>query len=245
MLSAHLIVIGVVGVALGVGVLLVDRWGPVWLRARVFALVGAVALGCSVQLGSVDLPVALVLAVAMLLVRERAAVGEDADSQHPLGPLAPALVVASLVGVWASVPDVEPALAGGACLTPVAIWWWLRRRRVGPAETAVLTSIVLAAAVLGSAGWPVVLAACATVGMVLVAPLVLGFVGGACTGAAMIARVVAHLLGSVPAVETLAWADSAAFAVVEGRTATRDAEEAAARARTFATGPVGAVLLDV
>ncbi len=199
MLSAHLIVIGVVGVALGVGVLLVDRWGPVWLRARVFALVGAVALGCSVQLGSVDLPVALVLAVAMLLVRERAAVGEDADSQHPLGPLAPALVVASLVGVWASVPDVEPALAGGACLTPVAIWWWLRRRRVGPAETAVLTSIVLAAAVLGSAGWPVVLAACATVGMVLVAPLVLGFVGGACTGAAMIALVVAHLLVSVPA----------------------------------------------
>jgi hypothetical protein len=198
-LSAHLIVIGVVGVALGVGVLLVDRWGPVWLRARVFALVGAVALGCSVQLGSVDLPVALVLAVAMLLVRERAAVGEDADSQHPLGPLAPALVVASLVGVWASVPDVEPALAGGACLTPVAIWWWLRRRRVGPAETAVLTSIVLAAAVLGSAGWPVVLAACATVGMVLVAPLVLGFVGGACTGAAMIALVVAHLLVSVPA----------------------------------------------
>lgn len=53
------------------------------------------------------------------------------------------------------------------------------------------------------------------------------------------------LLGTVPAVETLAWADSAAFAVVEGRTATRDAEEAAARARTFATGPVGAVLLDV
>ena len=199
MLSAHLIVIGVVGVALGVGVVMVDRWGPVWLRARVFALVGAVALGCSVQLGSVDLPVALVLAVAMLLVRERAAVGEDADSQHPLGPLAPALVVASLVGVWASVPDVEPALAGGACLTPVAIWWWLRRRRVGPAETAVLTSIVLAAAVLGSAGWPVVLAACATVGMVLVAPLVLGFVGGACTGAAMIALVVAHLLVSVPA----------------------------------------------
>jgi hypothetical protein len=198
-LSAHLIVIGVVGVALGVGVVMVDRWGPVWLRARVFALVGAVALGCSVQLGSVDLPVALVLAVAMLLVRERAAVGEDADSQHPLGPLAPALVVASLVGVWASVPDVEPALAGGACLTPVAIWWWLRRRRVGPAETAVLTSIVLAAAVLGSAGWPVVLAACATVGMVLVAPLVLGFVGGACTGAAMIALVVAHLLVSVPA----------------------------------------------
>ena len=199
MLSAHLIVIGVVGVALGLGVLLVDRWGPVWLRARVFALVGAVALGCSVQLGSVDLPVALVLAVAMLSVRERAAVGEDADSQHPLGPLAPALVVASLVGVWASVPDVEPALAGGACLTPVAIGWWLRRRRVGPAETAVLTSIVLAAAVLGSAGWPVVVAACATVGMVLVAPLVLGFVGGACTGAAMIALVVAHLLVSVPA----------------------------------------------
>jgi Mrp family chromosome partitioning ATPase len=53
------------------------------------------------------------------------------------------------------------------------------------------------------------------------------------------------LLGTVSAVETLAWGDSAVFAVVEGRTTTRDAEEAAARARTFATGPVGAVLLDV
>jgi len=217
MLTPHLIVIGIVCVVLGTAVVALDRWGPTWLRSRTFALVGAVALGCSVRLGSVELPVALVLAVALLSVRERAAAGEDPVSQHPTGPLAPALVVASLVGVWASVPDVEPALAAGACLMPVAVWWWVGRRRVGSTETAVLTSVVLAAAVLGSAGWPVVLAASATVGMVLVAPVILTFAGGACTGAALAALVATHLLVSVPAGRLAlhrSWSISAVIAVV-------------------------------
>lgn len=216
-LSAHLILIGIVGVALGGAVVAVDHWGPVFLRARLFALVGVAALGCSVQFGSVDLPVALVLSFAMVAVRERAAVGEDAGSQHPLGSLAPALTVASLIGVWASVPDVEPALAAGACLSPVALWWWVRRRRLGSAETAVLTSLVFAAAVLGSAGWPVVIAAAATIGMVLVAPLVLGFIGGACTGSALAALIVAHLVVSVPAGRVAMqrpWSASAVIAAV-------------------------------
>ena len=53
------------------------------------------------------------------------------------------------------------------------------------------------------------------------------------------------LLGGVPAVETLGWADGTVLALVEGRTTTRDAEEAAARVRTFGRGPLGVVLLDV
>jgi len=53
------------------------------------------------------------------------------------------------------------------------------------------------------------------------------------------------LLGGVPSVDTLQWGDSTVLALVEGRTTTRDAEEAAARVRTFAKGPAGTVLLDV
>ena len=235
MLTPHLVLIGVVGVVLGGAVVAVDRWGPTWLRARTFALVGVVALGCSVQLGSVDLPVALVLGAALCTVRERVVVGEDTVSQHPLGPLAPALTVASLVGVWASVPDVEPAVAAGACLTPVALWWWLGRRRIGATETAVLTSVVLVAAVLGSAGWPVVLAAAATVGMVLVAPVVLGVAGGAFVGAALVALIVTHLAVSVPAGRLALHRPWSASAVIAATTLAVDAAVALSVRRWWGT----------
>ncbi|MFZ4518279.1 MAG: O-antigen ligase family protein [Microthrixaceae bacterium] len=53
------------------------------------------------------------------------------------------------------------------------------------------------------------------------------------------------LLGTVPGGPVLAWADAVALALVEGRTVTFDAEDAALRVRTFTAAPSGVVLLDV
>jgi Mrp family chromosome partitioning ATPase/O-antigen ligase len=53
------------------------------------------------------------------------------------------------------------------------------------------------------------------------------------------------LLGDCPAAPALRWADATALALVEGRTVTFDAEDAAAQVLTFATGPAGVVMLDV
>ena len=43
----------------------------------------------------------------------------------------------------------------------------------------------------------------------------------------------------------LAWADSVVLTLVEGRTVTFDAEDAAAPIRTFAAGPAGVVMMVV
>jgi O-antigen ligase len=53
------------------------------------------------------------------------------------------------------------------------------------------------------------------------------------------------LLSAVPAASLLRWADATTLALVEGRTVTFDAEDAAAQVHTFASGAAGVVLLDV
>jgi O-antigen ligase len=53
------------------------------------------------------------------------------------------------------------------------------------------------------------------------------------------------LLGTVPAAPSLRWADVVLYCLVEGRTVTFKAEDAAIRVRTFATAPAGVVLSDV
>jgi hypothetical protein len=49
----------------------------------------------------------------------------------------------------------------------------------------------------------------------------------------------------VPAGPVLDWGESVVLALVEGRTVTFDAEDAAAQVRTFVHAPAGVVLLDV
>ena len=53
------------------------------------------------------------------------------------------------------------------------------------------------------------------------------------------------LTSDVSAGPLLAWADTVVLALVEGRTVTFDAEDAAAQVRTFVAAPAGVVLLDV
>jgi hypothetical protein len=53
------------------------------------------------------------------------------------------------------------------------------------------------------------------------------------------------VLGAVPAGPTLAWGDAVVLALVEGRTVTFDAEDAAVQMQTFVVGAPGLVMLDV
>ena len=113
---------------------------------------------------------------------------------HPLGEWVLPATLVSLIGVWAAVPDTEPALAAGCVLAPFAMARVLNHRSAGPAGTAALLVMVIGSVWVGSAGWGRALATLSTVGMVAVAPLVL-FValplrprlesrfGGSCTDA--------------------------------------------------------------
>jgi hypothetical protein len=53
------------------------------------------------------------------------------------------------------------------------------------------------------------------------------------------------LLSGAPVSPWLSWADATLLTVVEGRTVTFDAEDAAGELRTLAAPPYGVVMLDV
>lgn len=186
--------LAVTAALLGVVVALVDRRGPAVFRVRAVGLVGASAVLLGVRYGSVR-PLAGAL-VALLLVLP----GDDHEGPlHPLGPWALPLAVASMAGVWASVPDVEPALATGAALVPLALARALAGRTVGRVGTGVLVVLVVAVAALGANSRAVVVAAAATVGMVLIAPLVAGFRPVPLRGGPLAVMVATHLVMAVPA----------------------------------------------
>lgn len=97
-----------------------------------------------------------------------------------MGWIALPLTVVSLAGVWSAVPDTEPALATGTALVPFAILVAFRAGqrkylRVGPVSTVALALAVVGATWVGSAGWGSALVAVIAVGMVAIAPMVLGF----------------------------------------------------------------------
>jgi hypothetical protein len=117
---------------------------------------------------------------------------------HPLRRWAWPLAVASMVGVWASVPDTEAPLALGAALAPVAAGRWWRHRAPTPSATLVVVGAVVLAAVGGSAGWPGAVMTWTAVGAVLVAPVRCGFPGSSPfdhRGRALVATV--HLVVAV------------------------------------------------
>ena len=53
------------------------------------------------------------------------------------------------------------------------------------------------------------------------------------------------VLGAIPVSAVLGWGSAVVLALVEGRTVTFDAEDAAGAVRTFSSGVDGVVLLDV
>lgn len=170
-----------VGVVVGVADDRVPRLRPRALAAA--ALTGAVIGGWGSSRWW-PWPAAAVLAV---LVPDRP------DPVHPLGRWVPVLVVASLAGVWAAVPDTEPPLAAAAVLAPVAVARAVRGARTGVAGTAALTVAVLGAVWVGSAGRGAALATVGAVGAVVAAPAAVGF-GRELRGRATGVVVAAHLV---------------------------------------------------
>lgn len=94
---------------------------------------------------------------------------------HPMGALAPVLVLVGLVGVWAAVPDTEPAVASAAVLAPVVVSRWHSGHPPGPAGSWALGVLLGGAVWVGSAGRGAALAAACALGLTVVAPLVFGW----------------------------------------------------------------------
>lgn len=127
-----------------------------------------------------------------------AAWADDPGRPHPLGEWAAPLAIVSLVGVWASVPDTEPALAAGAVLAPLALALAAAHRPVGPVGTVALGVAVLGPVWVGSAGWGAALATVSAIGVVAAAPLVDGFRRATLSRAGWAAVVIAQVLIAWP-----------------------------------------------
>ncbi len=139
--------------AVGAGLLLAatTRFAPSFVQRRLVALAGLTGA----VLGAWNDPRRWPWLVAAALV---VAWSDDPTRPHPLEEWAAPLAVVSLVGVWASVPDTEPALAAGAVLALLALALAVTRRPVGPAGTVALGVAVLGPVWVGSADgarrWP-------------------------------------------------------------------------------------------
>ena len=179
--------------AVGAGLLfaVVSRFAPSVLQRRLLGLAGLTGA----VLGAWDHPRALpwLLAAALMAVWP-----DNPVRPHPLGEWAAPLAVVSLIGVWASVPDTEPALAAGAVLAPLALALAAARRPVGMAGTVALGVAVLGPVWVGSAGWGAALATASAIGVVAAAPAVFGFRRVPLTTTGWVVVVVAHVLIAVP-----------------------------------------------
>jgi hypothetical protein len=199
-------------VAFGIGLALtvVDLRGPLVFRSRVTGLVLSAAALLSVVAGVARfLPWAVVAMVAL-------APADDGDPPHPLGRWTWPLALVSLVGVWASVPDTEPALVAGMLLAPVAATRCRRDESPGPVGTGLLVAIIVGAAWVGAAERVAPLCTATAVGAVLMAPLLLGYrrrLSG--PGLALVAAVHSVLaLGGCRWIMTMRPADALGAAVV-------------------------------
>lgn len=152
------------GLVLAVATLVV----PPAVRQRLLALAGLIGAVFGSAGSQRNLPW-LVVAAAVVLW------GDNPNRPHPLGEWAAPLCIVSLVGVWASVPDTEPALAAGAVLAPLAVGMAVTKRPVGPGGTAALVVMVLGSVWVGSAGREAPLANVCAIGMVAAAPVAAGF----------------------------------------------------------------------
>ncbi len=124
--------------------------------------------------------------------------GDDPERSHPLGEWAAPLTIVSLLGVWASVPDTEPALAAGAVLAPLVLALAAAKRPVGPAGTVALGVAILGSVWVGSAGWGAALATVSAVGVVAAAPAVFGFRRVPLTTTGWVVVVITQVLIAVP-----------------------------------------------
>jgi hypothetical protein len=177
MVDRYQLVVAAVAVGVGALIALLDHWARVVARPDAFTAaavtrVWAVAGLSGALIGGWLSPRTVPWWVAASIV---VVVPDRPSSPHPLGRLAPVLCLVSLAGVWSAVPDTEAAVAMGAVLAPLAASHLRRGPSPGPAGTAALVVGVLGAVWVGSAGRGAALTAVAAVGMLLIAPAVLGW----------------------------------------------------------------------
>lgn len=170
---------------------LASRFAPSFVQRRLFGLAGLMGavLGAWGHGGGAPWLVAASLAALW---------PDDPVRPHPLGEWAAPLTLVSLVGVWASVPDTEPALAAGAVLAPLALALAAARRPVGVVGTVALGVAVVGPVWVGSAGWGAALATVSALGVVAAAPAVFGFRRVPLTPAGWAVVAVAQVLIAVP-----------------------------------------------
>ncbi len=180
MVDQYQLVVGAIALAVGGLLAAVDLWArgldrpgrvPVAIVGRAWALAGV----AGALIGGWSTPRAVPWWIAATVVAVMAPT-DRMPAAHPLGRVVPSLAVASLVGIWAAVPDTEPAVAAACALVPLAA---SRLRRgtpaVGGAGTAAVVVAALGAAWVGSAGRATAVAALAAVAMLVIAPAVLGW----------------------------------------------------------------------
>lgn len=177
MVDRYNLVLAVVALVVGSLVAVIDHWArriadqdPVTgaIVGRVWASAG---LAAALMGGWLSPRAAPWWAAAALLV-----VFADRPSRpHPMGALTPVLVLVGLAGVWAAVPDTEPAVASAAVLAPVAALRWRSGHAPGPAGSWALGVVLAGAVWVGSAGRGAALAAACALGLTVVAPLVFGW----------------------------------------------------------------------
>lgn len=200
--------LGAVALLIGLAVAVVDRWGPDPIQRRTLGLAGLAAAVLGGWGSDRSWPWWLLAALVVTVADD----GEP-DHQHPLGAWAGALAAAGLVGVWAAVPDTEPALVAAAVFVPVVAVRGATARPLGRAGTAALLVVVAGSVWVGSAGGGAALASICAVGATAVAPAVLGF-GQALAGRAWWMLAAAHLVVvvAVPRV-IMRWSMLAAWTV--------------------------------
>ncbi len=186
-------------------------------------------------LGCAALGIGVVLALLDVLVVPAA----PARRSHPLGPAVLPLAVISVVAIWSAVPDTEPAVVVLGVLVPCALGRWSRRTTVGPIGWAAVCVAGAVAALLGAAGRVGPLSSVCALGVVVLAPVQVGFgrrvltgrnlavVAVAQLGLAVVVRAAVHR--SAPAAWTLALSGlvvvGLVLAAAAGRTAVGDRGE--------------------
>jgi hypothetical protein len=177
MVDRYHLVLALVALAVGALIAAVDHWarrvaeqdrvtGAIVARTWASAGLAAALLG-----GWLSPRAAPWWAAAALVV----AFADRPSRPHPMGALTPVLVLVGLAGVWAAVPDTEPAVASAGVLVPVALVRWRSDRPPGPAGSWALGVVLAGAVWVGSAGRGAALAAACALGLTVVAPLVFGW----------------------------------------------------------------------
>lgn len=154
-----------VGSALAVAWYVLDRRreGPSPSRLVPVAAVGAAALVAS---GRLSVGAVGVVAVGVVLVAGFGLLSPAA--LRPDSPMVPAYLVVSMIGVWAAVPDTEPALVLGGIVVPSVVLG--RCRQPAVIDRVVGIALVVLAAWSGSAGRSEIVGGLGCVGLLALPP---------------------------------------------------------------------------